>query len=271
MNNIKCPITGDVKAKLIFSYNAPPLNEISLKTLKIQNYKREVWQFLPSGHFVSIHSMNLDDFYKGAYMEATYNNLNSMIKTYNKIISLPIHKSDNMGRFNAVNSFYKKWYKEKISPKLLDIGSGLGVFPYLVNKHGWDCTAIDPDPRSIDHIVKKIKIKGLCGDFMNLSPNKKYDIVTLNKVLEHVEDPISMLSRVNKWIKDDGFVYIELPDGENASKEGKEREEFFIEHLHIFSSESTKILAKKAGFKVQMISQIQEPSSKYTIRAFLSK
>ena len=61
MNNIKCPITGDVKAKLIFSYNAPPLNEISLKTVKIQKYKREVWQFLPSGHFVSIHSMNLDD------------------------------------------------------------------------------------------------------------------------------------------------------------------------------------------------------------------
>ena len=266
-----CPITNDFNSKLIFSYNSPPIKEMSLKLKKNEIYKREVWQFLPSGHFINVHSMNLEGFYEGAYVDSTYNNLELMIKTFNKIISLPTHKSDNIGRFNAINFFAKKWFNKTIKRELLDIGSGLGVFPYVVNKNGWDCTAIDPDPRSIYHIENNLKLNVLCGDFMQLKPNRKYNIVTLNKVLEHVEDPIKMLSSVNDWLSKDGFVYIEIPDGEFASKEGKNREEFFVEHLHIFSIASTCIMATRAGFKVQEISRLQEPSSKFTIRAFLSK
>ena len=41
----------------------------------------------------------------------------------------------------------------------LDIGSGLGVFPYEINKLGWDCTAIDPDKTACHHIQKKLGIK----------------------------------------------------------------------------------------------------------------
>ena len=266
-----CPITNDFNSKLIFSYNSPPEKEMSLKLKKNEIYKREVWQFLPSCHFINVHSMNLEGFYEGDYVDSTYKNLESMIKTFNKIISLPANKSDNIGRFNAIDFYAKKWFNKIKKRRLLDIGSGLGVFPYVVNKNGWECTSIDPDPRSIYHIENNIKVKVLCGDFMQLKPNGVYNIVTLNKVLEHVEDPIKMLSSVEGWLSKDGFVYIEIPDGEYASKEGKDREEFFVEHLHIFSIASTCIMATRAGFKVQHIYRLQEPSSKYTIRAFLSK
>ena len=214
--------------------------------------------------------MNLDGIYKGEYLDATYTNQKSMIETFNKIISLPNEKSDNYWRFKSIKNFNKKWFPKLITPNLLDIGSGTGVFPFIVKKNGWNCSAIDPDPRSIDHITKNIGVKGFCGDFMELESDIKYNIITLNKVLEHVEHPIEMLAKVKKWINKDGFVYVELPDGEMASKVGKEREEFFIDHLNIFSITSTSILASQAGFKVEKIYRIKEPSSKYTIRAFLS-
>ena len=132
------------------------------------------------------------------------------------------------------------------------------------------CTAIDPDPLAIEHLTQRLGVNAIQGDFMDLEPSKRFDIITLNKVLEHVLDPIAMLSLVKEWLVKDGFVYLELPDGEVASKHGPEREEFTIDHLHIFSMTSTSILASKAGFVVHSISRLQEPSSKYTIRAILT-
>ena len=83
----------------------------------------------------------------------------------------------------------------------MDIGSGLGVFPYIVKKNGWNCTSIDPDPICIKHIHNNLKLEAICADFMDLKPHKKFDIVTLNKVLEHVNDPIKMLRKVKNWVK----------------------------------------------------------------------
>ena len=79
-----------------------------------------------------------------------------------------------------------------------------------------------------------------------------------------------MLKATHNWLQPNGFVYIELPDGESALKDGCEREEFFIEHIHIFSLTSTSMMATKANFKVEIIERLQEPSTKYTIRAILS-
>jgi hypothetical protein len=60
-----------------------------------------------------------------------------------------------------------------------------------------------------------------------------------------------------------------VPDGEAAVHEGPGREEFFIEHHHIFSAVSLALLAARAGFNVQVIERLREPSRKYTLRAFL--
>ena len=68
-----------------------------------------------------------------------------------------------------------------------------------------------------------------------------------------------------------GFVYIELPDGEAAAREeGFGREEFFVEHFHVFSVASIARLAEHAGFEARVIERLREPSSKYTLRAFLT-
>jgi hypothetical protein len=77
-----------------------------------------------------------------------------------------------------------------------------------------------------------------------------------------------MLKRAHQCISPGGLVYLEVPDGEMASLCGKEREEFFIEHLHIFSFVSLAMLIKKAGFEPLLIERLVEPSSKFTLRAF---
>jgi hypothetical protein len=78
-----------------------------------------------------------------------------------------------------------------------------------------------------------------------------------------------MLQKSRKHLDPYGLVYIELPDGEMAEADGPDREEFFVDHHHIFSTTSLSMMAHKAGFSVLQIQRLQEPSTKYTLRAFL--
>ena len=93
---------------------------------------------------------------------------------------------------------------------------------------GWRGTALDPDPRAAAHARNVVGVNAVCGDFMTLADLGRFDAVTFNKVLEHVEDPVLMLARSRQHLADGGFVYIELPDGEAAAEDGPGREEFFI-------------------------------------------
>jgi hypothetical protein len=80
-----------------------------------------------------------------------------------------------------------------------------------------------------------------------------------------------MLRRTRQFVAPGGFVYLELPDGEVAAEVGSEREEFFVEHLHVFSFVSIAMLADRAGFRPIAVERLQEPSTKFTLRAFLSR
>ena len=57
-----------------------------------------------------------------------------------------------------------------------------------------------------------------------------------------------MLARARDFVAHGGVVYVEVPDGEAAAEEGAAREEFFVEHLHVFSAASLALLADRAGF-----------------------
>jgi len=194
-----------------------------------------------------------------------------MRATYKRIIDLPPERSDNFWRFSKIKQFAASWFERQSDIALLDIGSGLGVFPSIARREGWLCTSIDPDKRAVKHLIDTVGVNALLGDFMKIDVANKYDIITLNKVLEHVPDPIGMLRRTLEYLKPEGFVYVELPDGEVARQYGSEREEFTIEHLHVFSLASSAILAMRAGYMIKEITRIKEPSSKHTIRLFLYK
>ena len=100
--------------------------------------------------------------------------------------------------------------------------------------------------------------------------NEKFDVITSFQVLEHVENPKIIMRKIKKILKNNGILYIEVPDAK-ASIEGKYREEFFIEHLHVFSMKSLRNTLKKIKFKIIKIKSIKENSGKYTLYAFCKK
>ena len=266
-----CPISGETQARRVFSYDAPPPGEIGFPRPAGEAYHREVWQFARSNHFVSRHGMTVQADYSGGYVNATYGSDAGLRAAFERVIKLPPERSDNAGRIARIRSFVAAHLGARKDIRLLDVGAGLGVFPHAVKQAGWHCTAIDPDARAVAHMRDHVRVEAVLGDFMKVEELGQFDIVTFNKVLEHVEDPVAMLQRAHNFVAPGGFVYLELPDGEAAAPAGEGREEFFVEHLHVFSFVSIAMLADRAGFRPIVVERLQEPSTKFTLRAFLVK
>jgi SAM-dependent methyltransferase len=248
----------------VASYDAPPEGETDFG---ISPYRRTLWQCGRCGHLINLHGFDLEaTLYQGAYAEATYGE--KMRATFAKIMGLPPEKSDNRQRVARVNAFADDaGWSDRCS--CMDIGSGLGVFPAALREAGWECAALDPDPEATRMIAELAGIKTLTGDFMTVSPPHQYDLVSFNKVLEHVREPVAMLARSKSFLSERGAVYVELPDGEAALADaGPDREEFFIEHFDAYSAASIALLIRASGFDTLSVERIREPSGKYTLRAF---
>jgi SAM-dependent methyltransferase len=252
-----------------FTYTAPPSGETAFD-LRGQLYQRSYWRCGICRHEFSQHSLDLGGLYDGAYVESTYGD--RMRETFDRIISLPSDRSDNSARVRRVVEFATRFFGATYVPKLLDIGAGLGVFPFQMKQLGWECTALDPDPRAGAHLRDVVGVHTVIGDFLSVKDDDlgRFDVVTLNKVLEHVEDPVAMLTRVHLVCTNRSFVYVEVPDGEAAAVFGYSREEFFVEHHHVFSPVSASLLAMNARFKIHCSLSFREPSDKFTICMFLT-
>jgi SAM-dependent methyltransferase len=252
-----------------FQYDAPPAGETRFD-LGAQSYCRSYSRCGLCGHWYSEHKMDLSNLYGGAYVDSTYGT--KMRQTFDRILALPAEQSDNAGRVARILSFAATFFPSGRKPTLLDVGSGLGVFPYRMKQAGWSCTALDPDLRAAVHAKEVVGVQAVTGDFMTIGTDQlgRFDVITFNKVLEHVEDPVAMLSKAAAHLSSHAFVYIEVPDGEAASGEGPEREEFFIEHHHVFSPASAAMAAERAGYRIEVLERLREPSTKYTIRTFLT-
>lgn len=255
-----------------FTLSAPPEGEARFP-LPADAYHRDFCQCPRCGHLHGRHEIDLGFLYDGAYVDATYGDYEGIARTFDRIAALPPEKSDNTGRVariaqSAGNAGFSPPLTRPIH--LLDIGAGLGIFPHAIAKLGWEATAVDPDPRAARHMHERLGIEVVQSDIFELADGAigPFEIVTLNKVLEHVVDPEALLRRAASFLRPDGIVYFEVPDGPGALTQGPHREEFFIEHHHAFSLESARHLARSAGLVPIEAEAIVEPSGKFTVFVF---
>jgi SAM-dependent methyltransferase len=252
-----------------FRYDARPEGETEFG-IPPERYRRSYAQCSTCGLFAAdLGELDLDELYAGAYVDATYS-AEGVGATFDRIMALAPERSDNAGRVARVAD-------RLAAPdaRILDVGSGLGVFPAALKRQGFHgVVALDPDERAVEHTRSHAGVDAVLGDFMASGELGLgcFALVTLNKVLEHVADPVAMLARVHDHLEPGGSVYVELPDGEAAARDpdGQGREEFFIEHLWVFGPASLAILARRAGFDLERLERLREPSGKYTVYAFLT-
>ena len=112
-------------------------------------------------------------------------------------------------------------YIKKKKIKHLDIGCGTGFVVESAKKKGWDSTGIDLNKSGIDFGKKRnLKLFNCDLDYFikNINSKKKYDVITLFDVLEHIVDPKELIYKIKSILEKNGLIYSYVPNFNSASK-----------------------------------------------------
>lgn len=114
--------------------------------------------------------------------------------------------------------------------KMLDIGAGTGFSFFCLPEHTQvEPYAIEASAKCLPFLESKgISIVG--NDFSS-DFGEEYDLIVVRHVLEHVLNPISFLTKVRKSLKEEGYLYIAVP---NAMFFNEKKAYSFLRHIHTY-------------------------------------
>lgn len=163
----------------------------------------------------------------------------------------------------ATYGWEKRFPQYKENGVVLDIGCGSGSYLSFLKFHGWKVVGVDLSSKAAKSAKKNFDIDVIVGDISDLSfPRKNFDRINMSHVLEHVTNPTSTLERVRDLLKDDGSLYIEVPNCESYSCKVTKQYWFPWEtprHLFLFSPATLTRQIEAAGLQIIDISTKNEP------------
>lgn len=133
--------------------------------------------------------------------------------------------------------------------RALEGGSSAGLLLNLLKKRGWQVEGVEPAERFADYARTTFGIKVYLNFLEEVKLEKSsYDLIILSHLLEHMSDPISILSKLASYLKPDGFLFIEIPNIRGIWK--NIRNQLQSPHLFIPSLNTMQLLVAKAGLNV---------------------
>lgn len=104
---------------------------------------------------------------------------------------------------------------------VLELGYGEGNFTEQLVERGFDVTVVDGSISLLNEAKKLHGNKLKCEHelFEEYSPKIKYDCILATHVLEHVDEPVLLLSKMKSWIKDNGIIVIIVPNKESIHRQ----------------------------------------------------
>ncbi len=155
---------------------------------------------------------------------------------------------------------YKNYFelikKHTDKRKLLDIGSGPGYFLKCGKEMGFKVTGLEPSPEAAKY-SKKLGVN-VINDFFDSDSHKKigkFNIVSLNFILEHVPNPTSFLKEIHDILSPGGLFFLLSPNDYNPFQQILKNNMGFKpwwvvpeQHINYFDFDSAKKLLKRTGF-----------------------
>jgi 2-polyprenyl-3-methyl-5-hydroxy-6-metoxy-1,4-benzoquinol methylase len=242
---MKNPIFDElIKLKLISKLNLITLsNKTREKKIKVIKDLKTKIIFLEKYISTTDYYSSLKDRTDNRKVSDKSNEKISNIKIFSGNLELPRINNDNR---RAVQ--FNKILKNK---DILDFGCSWGFFLKKVKNYK-SLSGVELRKECINFIknnIKKINISDNVNSF-----DRKFDIITMFHVLEHVPYQVETLKILKSKLKNKGKIIIEVPHAEDfliLQEELKEFKNFtfWSEHLILHTYKSLKSILLKAGFK----------------------
>ncbi len=164
---------------------------------------------------------------------------------------------------------------EKLLPaprrRLLDIGCGPGFFLGQALKRGWQAHGVEPSRQAAAH-ARSLGATITEGFFSAQSAGQlgRFDAVNLTNVLEHVPDPIAILTRAIRLLEPGGVLCVGVPNDfspfQIAARSAMNTGDWWVappHHLNYYDFDSLAALVNRLGLAVR------ERTTSFPMEAFL--
>ena len=96
--------------------------------------------------------------------------------------------------------------------KMLDVGCGYGFLLKEMMARGWDVEGLEVSQTGRDYARRKWNVPVYSKPLENLRlPGSTFDVVTLLYVIEHIFNPLDLLSEIHRVLKPEGLILIRWP------------------------------------------------------------
>ncbi len=166
-------------------------------------------------------------------VDRKYRFLNAQGNDYGKMETLQNSTERARRLFDACRSWLPR------QGQVLDYGGGDGRLMECFSQARHDCFLVDYNPNPQSYVSK------ICDTLDEFDSGDKFHGVIVNHVLEHLADPVAILSRLRRMLLDGGFVFVEVPMEiwRNPPFQGEP-----VTHLNFFVTQSLARCLQVAGF-----------------------
>ncbi len=121
--------------------------------------------------------------------------------------------------YYMMKAFKPFWIK---NGRVLELGSHKGSFTKRLIEEFSDVTCIEASREACASLEKNIgkKVVVINNTFEETTLDEKYDNIILTHTLEHIEDRIGVLKKINQeWLGDNGRLFITCPNANAPSRQ----------------------------------------------------
>ena len=159
--------------------------------------------------------------------------------------------------------------------RVLDIGASAGHFLHTLKKNVGECIALEFNQSDGEFMQKELGLTVYNTPLEQTSlPTEHFDLITIFQTLEHIEDPISFLTTVHRYLKPEGYLVVEVPNVDEALVTLYHSDAYadFIykePHLFYYSPETLMKVLARAGFSgenqtIQRVNFLNHVNWKYS-------
>ncbi|GFE60326.1 class I SAM-dependent methyltransferase [Geobacter sp. AOG2] len=172
---------------------------------------------------------------------------------------------DESDYFTERNNYLEKWGElsthfqgilnkiktYKSNGAFLDVGCSVGVLLDVARQNGFEVKGVEFSTWASEFARQK-GFDVVTGGLIEAAyPEKSFDVIVMNHVLEHIPDPVEIMMELGRILKDDGLLVIGVPNfGSYMAKlmKGKWFSLMPDQHIWQFTRESLGKLLQKGGF-----------------------
>jgi 2-polyprenyl-3-methyl-5-hydroxy-6-metoxy-1,4-benzoquinol methylase len=216
--------------------NKDPEN-FSLKYQK-ENFAVVVCEYC-SHHFIP-------PYYRKKIEYSQYKNadVTAAVRAGNNWIKIQRHKL----RFRFIQRFIKQG-------KLFDLGAGWGHFMLAGKELGYDVYGVEISEQPYLYCVNDLKLPVDHIDFFQMDASKKFDIITMWDVLEHIDKADVFLQKCAELTKPGGYLFLQVPqiDSFFAKRHKDNWKMMGLDHVNYFSKKTITHILENNGYEVLKI------------------